>query len=351
MTNVLVTGGCGVVGSRIAERFLEQRGVKVEVLDACEEPRNDWIAERLRSKGATVHRYRIETTGERHVFNRISEFDLVVHAAAWTGIPASAEDPEDDWVSNVDATRCLLRALRAAEKPPFTVALSSVKPYGLGAALFHESHSPAQHRYVWKQSGWRYPNGVSEQWPVDPDEPYAASKLAQSALCLSWARSYGLPVTVFRCSNLYGPAPCHGPRHGWLTWFAISAAIGRPLTVQGRGCQTRDMLHADDVFAAVVAAAAHAPSTAGQLYNLGGGMRNVVSVSEAAAALAEAGGVPVLKAEGRAHEDPIFVTDCSKFTGATGWQPAVDVLEGMWSVHRWAKENAEALRELYKDVG
>ncbi len=155
---------------------------------------------------------------------------------------------------------------------------------------------------------------------------------------------------MFRCSNLYGPAPSHGPRHGWLTWFAISAAIGRPLTVQGRGYQTRDMLHADDVFSACIAAAAHPEQTSGQLYNLGGGMTNAISVQEAADVLSELGGVPQLRGEGRRFEDPIFVTDHSKFTGVTGWRPAVDVGTGLRQVFEWARQNKADLLKLYEGV-
>lgn len=337
--NIFVTGGLGVIGSFFCRRALEL-GHGVTVLDACEEPRNEWLAGQLESLGARIRRERMETAD----LSEVLDHNLVLHAAAFTGIPSSADRPDDDWVSNVDATRHLLNALRGSASPPVTVVLSSVKPYKI-------DHVPVVSETVGSAErwAWRPDVAVDENWPLDPDEPYAASKMAQSAICLAYARTYGLPLTVFRCSNLYGPGPCHGPRHGWLTWFCISAAIGRPIVVQGDGMQSRDMLHAADVADAVVAAYAHIDKVSGKLFNLGGGSPNVISVGEAAAAL-QAFGAKVESGPGRRFEDRVFVTDHSRFTHLTGWRPGVGVRDGLDSVYRWAVDNCESLSRLYEGL-
>lgn len=324
---VLISGGLGVIGSEIARAYLRD-GHQVRIVDAAEEVRNLWVRRQILNDHPEVdiHITRLERCNVSEILDGV---DAVIHAAASTGIPHSALNPDDDWVSNVDATRAILDGLRAHPVP--TVVLSSVKPYAV----------PADPTY------WQ---GLNENDPLIPDEPYAASKAAQSMLAMAWARSYDLPVVTLRCSNLYGPAPCHGPRHGWLTWFAISAAIGRPIEVQGTGEQARDMLHASDVRSACQAALDNARRLAGQVFNIGGGAPNVVRIRDAAEQLRELTGVEVVNGPGRQHEDMLVFADHRRFTEATQWRPLVPVRVGTLSVLHWAQANKDELRRIYEEV-
>lgn len=338
----LVTGGFGVVGSVIARRLLAS-GHSVTVLDACEATRNRWIRDRLKifelqhppESRLTAGEWRIEQLAPSEIAKKVlSQVDAVIHCAASTGIPHSVLNPDDDWLSNVDATRTLLEALRAHPLP--TVVLSSVKPYKVQPGVAGITPSFC---------------GLTENDVLEPDEPYAASKAAQSMLTMAYARSYNIPAVTFRCSNLYGPAPCHGPRHGWLTWFAISAAIGRPIEVQGTGTQTRDMLHADDVHSACMAALESADRLKGMVFNIGGGYNNRISVGEAAAELvAMAGDGSISTAPARAMDDDHVFANYGAFLKATGWRPMVGVRDGMRQVFEWARENKEELTKLYEGV-
>jgi len=334
---ILVTGGVGCIGSQIVRAYLDD-GHDIVTIDSYEEKRNYWVEDRLlefaggAGKALKPIRGRIETMNRNYLDGILSGCDAVIHAAASTGIPHSALHPDDDWASNVDATKVLLEALR--EHPVPTVVLSSVKPY----------HVPNPECFC---PPWA---GLREDDPLEPDEPYAASKAAQSMLAMAWARSYDLPIVTLRCSNLYGPAPCHGPRHGWLTWFCIAAAIGRPIEVQGGGAQARDMLYGSDVAAACRAALANAPALAGKVFNIGGGRRNVTSVRRMATKIQGATGCEVVEGPGRKHEDQLVFVDHSRFTDATGWRPAVDVEEGSDRVLAWAQENADELKKVYEGV-
>lgn len=319
----LVTGGLGVIGSLITKKLLWQRN-EVTIIDACEEPRNELTAKDLESK-TTILRGRLEEHG-MHLPEILMKVDGVFHCAAFTGIPQSMIDPSDDWRSNVDATKTLLDALRLVPKP--TAVLSSVKPYRVEPDLIR---------------------GLDEETVLEPDEPYAASKAAQSMLCMAYAKSYGLPVTVFRCSNLYGPAPCHGPRHGWMTWMAISAAIGRVLEVQGTGNQSRDMLHAMDVYSACIQVFEN-PKIHGQIFNIGGGEKFMVSVNDVANWLHERTGCGISHGPARKMDDDRVFVDHGKFTRATGWTPTVNPKEGLEEILIWATENKKSLIEVYDGV-
>lgn len=244
MSTWFVTGGLGVIGSKFVEIIIN-KGDKSIILDAAEEPRNIWIADKLKSK----FKDRVEIITSRLEKEPLDEIikksDAILHAAAHTGIPHSTDFPSDDWISNVDATRLLLESIRKTKPNTPTIMLSSVKPYKTD----HIKCKPGKSRMIWNDNF----NGIDESVILEPDEPYAASKMAQSALGMAYGRTYNIPVTVLRCSNLYGDAPCHGPRHGWLTWFCISAALDWHIELQGSGVQTRDMLFSNDVASAVLA--------------------------------------------------------------------------------------------------
>jgi CDP-paratose 2-epimerase len=318
---IILTGGLGCIGSLYATAAIA-RGDQVVIVDSGTDKRHALTREMLGGR-VDVLTTRVERCDWRGILVACKP-DAIVHMAAHTGIPHSAEDPEDDWASNVEATRVLLEALRKGAARIPTVVLSSVKPYRVPAVL---------------------PEcGVDEDMPLEPDEPYAASKAAQSLLSMAYARSYDLPVTVLRCSNLYGPAPCHGPRHGWLTWACIAAAIGIGFEVQGDGTQSRDMLHAFDVAAAVDLSIARIEAMKGRAYNLGGGAENIVSVSEA---LALAGGAVRLGGPRRPRDDDHFFTDTRRIHAVTGWAPKFFVRAEISRMVAWASANRAALRAVY----
>ena len=327
MSHYLVTGGLGVVGSLFAEH-VAALGNQVTVWDDGFDRRHGWTGNRLFGLGVSVER---ESIGSMlmELGAPLNDFDFILHAAASTGIPYSAGRPDDDWNRNAETTRILLEELRGlGPRAPRTVVLSSVKPCSTRSLP------------------------LTEDSPVDPDEPYAASKAAQAALCQAWGRTYGLPVWVLRCSNLYGPAPCHGPRHGWLTWFCIQAALGWPLEIQGSGEQVRDMLYSDDLIEAIMRMFhTEEPPPPGELYMMGGAFEKTISVNEAAQTLGLL--QPLLctrPGPARSHEDDVVYTSTYKFDHAfPGWRAQISPKEGMARILSWARQNADALRDIYRD--
>lgn len=330
----LVTGGLGVVASLIAKSRLGA-GDDVCVVDDGSSARHSLNE----AHEAHHHAFRLGADLSNPSTAPI-EADRILHAAASTGIPYSGQAPLDDWSRNVDGTLEVLEAVKANPKP--TVILSSVKPYTTANLCAIER---ADHYML---SG----DAVKESERLEADEPYAASKAAQSLISQAYARSYDLPIVVFRCSNLYGPAAPKGRAHGWLTWFCMLAAWGEPIEVQGSGKQTRDMLFWSDVESAAMAAweMLEAGRGKGEIFNIGGGYRNMISVLQAVETLRSFGAkFDTRPGPGRKHEDMLFVTNHSKFEMATGWKPRVSVPDGMKQIYDWARENREALREVYKD--
>ena len=341
MNHVVVTGGAGVIGSLFVRRVLDTTSAHVTVIDRGSDPRHAWNIRTFPTNRVTIYPQNLAAGPilRAVLADWIDGADLCLHAAASTGIPWSGDHPTADWADNVDGTLTLVEALRICKWPPPTVMLSSVKPYAVDETRAEDHptrYEPAS-----------FTEGYDEHTTLVPDEPYAASKAAQSMIGMAWARSFRLPITVLRCSNLYGPAACHGPRHGWLTWACICATIGIQFDIQGSGKQTRDMLFHTDLETAVLAAAAGISRTRGNVYNIGGGRTNIISVVEAVAAIREIMPLQTGAAPARKADDQLFCTDWSLFHTVTEWTPEVSPRSGIQRVLDWACKNADALRTIY----
>lgn len=337
MKSYCVTGARGVVASWFAKERLESCD-EVALLDDGGDARHVFNM----GDSLAIMRHRLGTRIETSTWLSVG-IDRIFHAAASTGIPYSGQAPLDDWSRNVDGTIEVLEAVRAAEKPPATVVLSSVKPYATNGlhALERDDH--------YKLSGF----GINERAELLPDEIYAASKAAQSLVCQAYARTYDLPIVVFRCSNLCGNAAVHGPRHGWVGWLCIQAALGWTIEIQGSGKQTRDILFASDVHDAAMLAFSAVEAgdiEKGRIYNLGGGSDNLISVLQLVEMLRGMGAkFETKQAPGRKHEDMLFCTDSSLIQRELGWERKVSVRESVARIYEWACQNRDALAEVYKE--
>ena len=136
--------------------------------------------------------------------------------------------------------------------------------------------SSAGDRYEWKNK----PTGIDESCPLDFHSPYGCSKGAADQYVRDYARIYGLRTVVFRQSCIYGPRQFGFEEQGWVAWFAIAAATGAPITIFGDGCQVRDLLWIDDLCDLYRAAIDKIDKVKGQVYNIGGGPANALSVVE-----------------------------------------------------------------------
>ena len=123
-------------------------------------------------------------------------------------------------------------------------------------------------------------SATDESQPLDFHSPYGCSKGAADQYVRDYARIYGLRSVVFRMSCIAGPRQFGSEDQGWVAHFLYSALEGRPLTIYGDGRQVRDILYVEDLLCAFEAAYENREQTAGQIYNIGGGEENSVSLLE-----------------------------------------------------------------------
>jgi CDP-paratose 2-epimerase len=181
--------------------------------------------------------------------------------------------------------------------------------------------------------------GIPETFPIDHCEhtPYGVSKLTGDLYMQDYAHLYGIKIGVFRMSCIYGTRQFGLEDQGWVAWFTIAALLGKPITIFGDGKQVRDVLYVDDAVDAYLLARARIGALGGRAFNLGGGLRNTVSLLELLARFTELGlACPQVRfAPWRPGDQRYYVSDTAKFERLTGWRPKTSVAEGLRHLQRW----------------
>jgi CDP-paratose 2-epimerase len=322
----LVTGSGGLIGSACAAQLCAE-GWAVAGVD------NDlraWLfgpaastAGRARALSAAWPTYRhhaLDLRDRAAVRELVRELrpDFIVHAAAQPSHDKAAAIACEDFDINAGATANLLAAARAyAPEAPFCFC-STNKVYGDRPNALPLRELATRFDYADGR------DGIGEDMAVDQclHSLFGASKLAADILCQEYGRYFGMPVGVFRGGCLTGPEHAAAELHGYLHYIAGCAVAGRPYTVHGYGGkQVRDQLHAADV-ADLFLHFCRAPR-AGEVYNLGGGRENSLSIRETIAAL-EARGYrlrPRYRDTPRKGDHICYITDLTKLRAHfPGWR-------------------------------
>lgn len=332
----LITGGAGFIGSNYVHRLLK-RGEKVGIYDNFSRagaPRNlEWLKQEFGEKAFDV------IVGDVRDADRIAEAgqgaDVIVHLAGQVAVTTSVINPRDDFESNALGTFNVLEAARLSERNPIFIYASTNKVYGgmEDVELFEEP------------TRWRYKElvkGCPETQPLDFHSPYGCSKGTGDQYVRDYARMYGLPTVVFRQSCIYGTRQFGVEDQGWMAWFVIAAVMGKPITIYGDGKQVRDILFVDDLLDAYDLAVEKINVARGQVYNLGGGPKNVMSVwAEFGPKLENLIGrrIEATRGDWRPGDQRVFYADIRKAEKELGWKPRISVEQGVKKLFEWVKEN------------
>ncbi|MEW6593038.1 MAG: NAD-dependent epimerase/dehydratase family protein [Candidatus Hadarchaeota archaeon] len=239
---VLVTGGCGFVGSNLVDLLME-RGHSVTVLDNLSNGGRDNIKAHLKSKN---FRFIKGDILGRKAEDALSGVDAVAHEAAIISVPFSIKKPELTHKINVDGTRHLLEASADAGVKRFVYA-SSCAVYG------DQKKMP-----------------ISEDAPLRPLSPYAESKLAAEKSCIGFYKRQGLSTVCLRYFNIYGPRQSGGEYAGVMIKFMERLKNNEPPIIYGDGKQTRDFVYVGDVAEATLLAL-ECETKGGEVVNIGTG--------------------------------------------------------------------------------
>ncbi len=316
MTKVLVTGGCGFVGTNLVSYLLDHSNWFIDVIDDLSEGKFEYLTSIENYDDKRVSFTQGDVRDEGDVEEAIEGCDYVVHLAAKTDVISSINNPFDDADVNIMGTLNMLEtALRESTKR-FVMA-SSAAPLGDQEQPVNESKVPG------------------------PLSPYGASKLAGEGYCSAYAGSHGLNTVALRFSNVYGPNSWH--KGSAVALFIKQIMEGHTPVIFGSGEQTRDFVHTEDISQAIhLALTRDLPSTYG-LFQLGTGKET--SVNELYSMIKEC-----LTKEGMEVPEPIYgeerageifrsYCDISKASKTLGYVPEVTIEDGIASTVKWFIEN------------
>ena len=330
---VLITGGAGFVGSNLAHALLRD-GERVIVADnfSREGVRRNAVWLRA-SHGDRVRVESVDVRDAAAVRALVRQSNKVYHLAAQVAVTTSLEDPRSDLETNVLGTFNVLDAARTMAEPPAVLFTSTNKVYGGMEEVPVELAGDA-YRYADGRTG------ISEEARLDFHSPYGCSKGAADQYVHDYARIYGLPTVVFRMSCIYGTRQFGTEDQGWVAHFGRALYGSEPITLFGDGCQVRDILWIDDLVAAMRMATGRIDAVAGEVFNVGGGAENAVTVRGVIDRLREITGrsVPIVTADWRPGDQRIYVSDTSRIERVLGWRPRTSWKAGLEKLVGWLEE-------------
>jgi len=356
---VLVTGGCGFAGAQLAAH-LRRRGRQVIAMDNLVRRGSELNLPFLKRHGIEfVHG---DVRNREDLAQLPSGIDLICEASAQPSVVTGYANPMFDISNNALGLINVLELARVRGCP--LIFWSSSRVYGadkLNALPRREEatrlawcEEPPQtggaHRQV---PGFDPRHGIAEDFSVDGAQRsiYGLSKLMADLACQEYADAFGVKTVINRFGVLSGAGQFGKTDQGWVTWWALAFHFGLPLRYLGwQGKQVRDVLFVEDMCRLVELEMENLDRIAGQVFNVGGGAGNSLSLMEATALLRELCGrdVPIaVEPEPRKADPCIYITDNRKVERVLGWKPQMGIRAGYQRILEWIREHENELRGLY----
>src|SRR6516164_5412497 len=269
MKSILITGGAGFIGVNAAQHF-HQQGWAVTILDNLSrrgaKENLDWLRHRrqVRFEHADIR----DRTAIERIVDEVKPA-AVLHLAAQVAVTTSVSDPREDFEINALGTFNVLDAVRLKSPDSFFINASTNKVYGKMEDI----------GVVERNGRYEYldlPNGVGEDRPLDFHSPYGCSKGVADQYTIDYSRIYGIRGVTFRQSCIYGTRQFGIEDQGWVAWFCVAAATGKPFTIFGDGKQIRDTLWVGYLVYAYERALDRIDTVRGEIFNVGGGPANTL---------------------------------------------------------------------------
>lgn len=319
---LLVTGGAGFIGSNFlyyhAEKYPSDELVCVDALTYAG---NLYTIEPLIKQKKVVF-YKADVTNREEIERifREEKPDIVVHFAAESHVDRAITDPGTFVKTNVVGTQVMLDVCRCC-----------------GVKRFHQASTDEVYGELPLVGGERF----TERSPLRPSGPYSASKAAADLLVLAYCKTYGLPVTISRCSNNYGPYQF--PEK--LIPLAITNALnGKKIPIYGDGKNVRDWVYVTDHCEGIERILRDGKE--GKIYNIGGYFeRDNLSVVHAIISLVGRGETEFVP--DRLGHDRRYSISSNRTSKELGWEPKTNFEEGLQKTVQWYKNNASWTEKIF----
>lgn len=332
----LITGGCGFLGSNLANEVLKS-GAELFIFDNLFREGSHHNLQWLKEQG-TFKFYQSDIRNINDVEYAIKDCmpDVIFHLAGQVAMTTSLANPRLDFEINVLGGNNLLETVRKYCPNAIVTYSSTNKVYGdLEWIEYTESDS----RYIAKG----FEKGFDENIPLQFQSPYGCSKGATDQYMLDYAKMFGLKTVVFRHSSIFGGRQFSTFDQGWIGWFVkqgLNIKAGRlneGFTISGNGKQVRDVLLSSDLTNCYFSAVQNIDRTKGQVFNIGGGVENSLSLLELFMYLESELDIKMKYTvlPWRQSDQKVFIADTSKARNTFGWQVHTRKEEGVKNMIRW----------------
>jgi CDP-paratose 2-epimerase len=357
--HILITGGAGFVGSDLAVR-LSEKNHRVVVMDNLVRRGSECNLEKLARHGVTfVHG---DVRNPEDFRNLPSGIEFVCDTSAQPSVVSGYSNPLFDINNNSLGVIRVLEFVRERGCP--LIFFSSNRVY-VADRLVNLPRRETATRIEWDLQTWKQIpaesrprgfdplHGVSEEFAVDGGQRsiYGLSKLIADLACQEYAHAFDIPIVVNRFGVIAGTGQFAKLDQGWVVWWAIAHYFRLPLRYIGwNGKQVRDILFLEDVCALVELQMNQIDRFRGDVFNLGGGAANSLSLREGTKLLeGKLGhGTTITTEESVRKADlPIYYTDNRKASKALNWQPTVGIDQGFDRILAWIRANQATLRSRY----
>ena len=357
--HVLVTGGCGFIGSHVA-LHLREKGHKVSIMDNLVRRGSEKNIPVLERHGISF--FHGDVRNPEDLANLPSSIELICDTSAQPSVVTGYANPLFDINNNGLGAIHILEYARPRRIP--LIFWSSNRVYGADRLnSLPRRETPTRFEYdpdAWNRlpaeqrpSGFHPAQGVSEEFSIDGGQRsiYGLSKLIADAACQEYAQAYDLPVVVNRFGVISGAGQFGHADQGWVVWWAIAHWFKLPLTYLGwQGKQVRDILFVEDMLSLLDLQLSHLANFRGEVFNLGGGAANAISLCEATKSMQEISSRSTSIAfsdQARQGDIVLYWTDNRKAARILGWQPRTDLRTGFTRIFDWIRENEAELRSRY----
>jgi len=333
--NLLVTGGCGFIGTNFIRYLLLSSDFKVRIINvdsftyAGNLANLKDIAEEYGDRYVFIKEDICEKDAMDRVFKEY-EIDGLCHFAAESHVDRSIIGPDSFIKTNINGTFNLLELARLHQDK---------------LVLFHHVSTDEVFGSLGKTGFFK------EETPYDPSSPYSASKAASDHLVRAYSRTYGLPVTISNCSNNYGPFQFP---EKLIPLMILNAFEKKPLPVYGDGQNIRDWLYVEDHCKAIWTIMNNGKP--GETYNVGGlcERTNIDIVELICQIVDEIAPIPEKKShkdlitfvDDRPGHDRRYAIDCSKIKRELGWEPEESFEKGIKKTIKWYIDNKEWVEDI-----
>lgn len=334
----LITGGCGFLGSNLAAEVLK-RGDELFVFDNLYRTGSESNLRWLNTLGKfKFYKSDIRSYNDVEFAIRDSMPDVIFHLAGQVAMTTSLENPRFDFEVNVIGGNNLLESVRKYCPNAIVTYSSTNKVYGdLDWVEYFENKT--------RFEALNFPNGFDEKVPLNFQSPYGCSKGATDQYMLDYAKMFGIRTIIFRHSSIFGGRQFATADQGWIGWFiqkALEIKKGKTnnlFSISGSGKQVRDVLFADDLINCYFSAIQNVDNIKGEVFNIGGGVSNSLSLLELFSILEEKMDIQMKyeKLPWRISDQKVFIADINKANKEIKWTPSIGSKEGIGKMIDWCK--------------